>query len=229
MLIPTRIASTMPPDCEPIPIHTAPAMIAETAIPTYVIPTWGPSFTNCPGSTTSADSWGACWAGGRYRRWRRCKPAYLLTSPIAATVLFPAPATIVRTTSAATCICRSPRQRFWNSELVLQRHRWRDRHRRQSVFPACRLRRFGSLRRRPLWKLRPQRFPRTGDSQHRFSLNETIHITERYSLTLRGEAFNIFNHTQFFNPDGNIHDDTFGQVTTAHDPRLVQLTLKFQF
>ena len=60
-------------------------------------------------------------------------------------------------------------------------------------------------------------------------LSKTVHITEHDTLTLRGEAFNFFNHTQFFNPDGNINDTTFGQVLTAHDPRLVQVTAQFRF
>lgn len=54
-------------------------------------------------------------------------------------------------------------------------------------------------------------------------------ITEHQALNFRAEAFNFFNHTQFFNPDGNIIDTTFGQVLTAHDPRLVQLTMQFTF
>jgi hypothetical protein len=62
-----------------------------------------------------------------------------------------------------------------------------------------------------------------------FRLNKSIHITERYSLTLRGEAFNAFNHTQFYNPDGNINDATFGEVLLAHDPRLMQVTAQFKF
>jgi hypothetical protein len=60
-------------------------------------------------------------------------------------------------------------------------------------------------------------------------LSKTVHLTEHQTLTLRGEAFNFFNHTQFFNPDGNINDTTFGQVLTAHDPRLVQFTAQFRF
>ena len=48
-------------------------------------------------------------------------------------------------------------------------------------------------------------------------------------VVFRAEAFNAFNHTQFFNPDGNINDTTFGQVLTAHDPRLMQLTLQYRF
>ena len=46
----------------------------------------------------------------------------------------------------------------------------------------------------------------------------------------RGEVFNIFNHTQFYNPDGNSTDGSqFGQVTQVKDPRLVQFALKFYF
>jgi len=60
-------------------------------------------------------------------------------------------------------------------------------------------------------------------------VSKLTHITERQSLTFRAEAFNFFNHTQFYNPDGNILDTTFGQVLTAHDPRLVQLTLQYKF
>ncbi len=60
-------------------------------------------------------------------------------------------------------------------------------------------------------------------------LAKNIRITEHQSLSLRGEAFNFFNHTQFFNPDGNINDTTFGQVLTAHDPRLLQISAQFRF
>jgi hypothetical protein len=60
-------------------------------------------------------------------------------------------------------------------------------------------------------------------------IQRTFRFTEHQSLVFRAEAFNVFNHTQFFNPDGNINDTTFGQVLTAHDPRLMQLTLQFRF
>lgn len=53
----------------------------------------------------------------------------------------------------------------------------------------------------------------------------TIH--ENYAFDLRFEFFNIFNHAQFRNPDGNINDKTFGQVTGARDPRIGQVSAKF--
>jgi len=54
-------------------------------------------------------------------------------------------------------------------------------------------------------------------------------LSERWNMELRAEFFNLLNHTQFYNPDGNISDSTFGQVQNAHDPRLIQLALKFSF
>jgi len=49
-------------------------------------------------------------------------------------------------------------------------------------------------------------------------------------LRFRGELFNVFNHTQFYNPDGNSTDgQQFGQVTEVKDPRLAQFALKFYF
>jgi hypothetical protein len=48
-------------------------------------------------------------------------------------------------------------------------------------------------------------------------------------VELRGEAFNFFNHTNFLNPTGNIGSATFGRVTTALDPRLIQITARYTF
>jgi hypothetical protein len=56
-------------------------------------------------------------------------------------------------------------------------------------------------------------------------------ITERTKVELRLETYNVFNHTQF-DPDGihtNVSSGTFGAITAAHDPRLVQLAAKFIF
>jgi hypothetical protein len=55
-------------------------------------------------------------------------------------------------------------------------------------------------------------------------------IGERYRVQFRAEFFNIFNHAQFFQPDGNITDGTdFGRVKRARDPRIIQFALKFYF
>ena len=59
---------------------------------------------------------------------------------------------------------------------------------------------------------------------------KNIPFNERTHFEFRGEIFNVFNHTQFYNPDGNTTDGSqFGQVTQVKDPRLVQFALKFYF
>ncbi len=54
-------------------------------------------------------------------------------------------------------------------------------------------------------------------------------IGEKMALEFRAEFFNIFNHAQFENPDGDVVGSNFGQVTSARDPRIGQLALKFSF
>jgi hypothetical protein len=64
------------------------------------------------------------------------------------------------------------------------------------------------------------------------ALLKNLRLSESKSLQLRVEAFNVFNHAQFFGPqavDGNISSSTFGQVVNAAAPRLVQLGAKFAF
>ncbi len=59
---------------------------------------------------------------------------------------------------------------------------------------------------------------------------KNIPFNERTHAEFRAEIFNIFNHTQFYNPDGNSTDGTqFGQITQVKDPRLVQFALKLYF
>ncbi len=59
------------------------------------------------------------------------------------------------------------------------------------------------------------------------SLLKDTRITEKTSIQFRAEFFNVLNHTQFNNPSGNFSGDTFGVVTSARDPRIGQLSLKF--
>lgn len=62
-----------------------------------------------------------------------------------------------------------------------------------------------------------------------FALHKSTPITERTAVEFRAEFFNIFNHTQFNNPSGNFSSSDFGVVTSARDPRIGQLSLKFVF
>lgn len=64
------------------------------------------------------------------------------------------------------------------------------------------------------------------------ALHKSVSLTESKSLELRAEAFNVFNHAQFYGPssvDGNVSGTTFGQVVSAAPPRLMQLAVKFAF
>ena len=55
-------------------------------------------------------------------------------------------------------------------------------------------------------------------------------IGERVNMQFRVDFFNMFNHTQFYNPDGNITDGvSFGRISQARDPRLIQFAFKFSF
>ena len=82
-------------------------------------------------------------------------------------------------------------------------------------------------------------------------MQKTFRFTERARIELRGDAFNVFNHTQFsginstinysglVNPtitnlylksDGTVNNiNGFGTVSGARDPRIMQLVARIQF
>jgi Carboxypeptidase regulatory-like domain len=69
-----------------------------------------------------------------------------------------------------------------------------------------------------------------GISDTDIAIEKTIPVSEKKHFEFRAELFNLFNHTQFYNPDGNSTDGSqFGQVVQAKDPRLMQFALKFYF
>jgi hypothetical protein len=79
-----------------------------------------------------------------------------------------------------------------------------------------------------------------------FSLFKNIALTERHRLQFRSEFFNLFNHTNFdfperfcafqpppgqrFAPAGSAcQSGTFGRLSAARDPRILQFALKYLF
>jgi hypothetical protein len=64
-----------------------------------------------------------------------------------------------------------------------------------------------------------------------FSVHKKIPLSETKYLQFRAEIFNVFNHTNYSNPDGGFSDGptSFGKISTAGDPRLLQFALKFFF
>ncbi len=61
------------------------------------------------------------------------------------------------------------------------------------------------------------------------ALARVIKITEGFKFQVRGEMFNMFNHTNPLNVNTVRTNPLFGQVTSTRDPRLVQLGLKLNF
>lgn len=60
-----------------------------------------------------------------------------------------------------------------------------------------------------------------------FGMLKHTTIRENLAFDIRFEFFNIFNHTQFKNPGGNISDSSFGIVSSTRDPRIGQFSIKF--
>jgi hypothetical protein len=63
-----------------------------------------------------------------------------------------------------------------------------------------------------------------------FTVIKRTTFRERYSFEFRTEFFNLLNHTQFYNPDGDIGaGPEFGVVSSARDPRFIQFGAKLAF
>jgi hypothetical protein len=52
---------------------------------------------------------------------------------------------------------------------------------------------------------------------------------DRFSTDFRLEAFNLFNTVNFNNPNGSFGSTSFGQITSAGDPRIIQLAVRVGF
>ena len=68
-----------------------------------------------------------------------------------------------------------------------------------------------------------------GQNQWDVTFSKRIALSELRYFQFRADIFNLFNKTEFVNPDGNFSDTTFGQIQQARDPREVQVALKFYF
>lgn len=62
------------------------------------------------------------------------------------------------------------------------------------------------------------------------SLFKNIRLTENTRIQLRMEAFNVFNHTNFFlGQVQNINSANFGRISQTFAPRIVQFAARFEF
>ncbi len=62
-----------------------------------------------------------------------------------------------------------------------------------------------------------------------FALMKNFRVTERVQTQLRGEFFNVFNHTSFLGVNTTLGSSSFGRVVSVHDPRVVQVAIKLIF
>ena len=76
----------------------------------------------------------------------------------------------------------------------------------------------------------PRNFLRSpGGYNINIAFSKTTALTERTSVEMRADVFNLINHAEFGNPDVNINSRTFGQILYTAPPRVVQLALRFKF
>lgn len=81
---------------------------------------------------------------------------------------------------------------------------------------------FGNVARNPLFG--------PGRVNFDWSLFKDFALTESFKVQFRTEAFNLFNHPQFGQPNGNIGTGQAGQIrSTVGNPRQLQLALRIQF
>jgi hypothetical protein len=68
-----------------------------------------------------------------------------------------------------------------------------------------------------------------GDWNVDFSLFKSFQPVERVRVEFRGEFFNVLNHANLNEPNATVTSPTFGVISTASAPRIVQLALKLIF
>ena len=61
------------------------------------------------------------------------------------------------------------------------------------------------------------------------ALSRNFRFKEAQRVEVRAEAFNLTNSFRMDNLDSNSTSGTFGQVTSARDPRIMQFALKYFF
>jgi hypothetical protein len=61
------------------------------------------------------------------------------------------------------------------------------------------------------------------------SASKNLVFKERFRFQIRGEASNVFNHTNPTTLSTSMTATTYGQITAYRDPRIIQLGAKFYF
>jgi hypothetical protein len=61
------------------------------------------------------------------------------------------------------------------------------------------------------------------------SFFKNVRLAEHKDLQVRSDFFNTFNHAQFNPPDTTLGDPSLGNILSARDARIIQLSLKLVF
>src|SRR5262249_39778323 len=62
-----------------------------------------------------------------------------------------------------------------------------------------------------------------------FSVLKNFRFSESRRLQYRAEFFNLFNHAPLGNPGTTLGSPSVGRITSAGDPRIMQMALKLYF
>jgi Carboxypeptidase regulatory-like domain len=62
-----------------------------------------------------------------------------------------------------------------------------------------------------------------------FMIDKRVPVGNGRSAVFRAEFFNLFNRTNFVDVDNSLTSPGFGSITSAADPRIIQLGVKFSF
>jgi hypothetical protein len=63
-----------------------------------------------------------------------------------------------------------------------------------------------------------------------WSLSKSFRVSERFSTQLRGDFFDVFNNPHFNAPGSSVAGtSTFAKISSAGDPRIVQVSLRVRF
>ena len=65
-----------------------------------------------------------------------------------------------------------------------------------------------------------------GTDRTDLALEKYFLLTEKFRMQLRAEAFDVFNHPFFTNPDTGLGDSNFGLISGAFQPRELQAAVK---
>jgi hypothetical protein len=75
----------------------------------------------------------------------------------------------------------------------------------------------------------PNRFRNPGYANTDFALLKNTHVSEKATLQLRLEAYNLFNRANLGGTSSNLTSGSFGKSTSQYNARFLQIGARFQF